>query len=139
MERNKKLLSTKGFKHLKVFKSQVSSLIKLVYPQEEITEYTILFKSKERNGISAIVHPYHIYIDVSEAYVNATPILKKEYKHTLTAINTSFDYRPSSKRVYLYPLDRDEFPDTPLGMEQRAAFFIVVLEVCLKHLVNLKS
>mgnify|MGYP000294794634 CR=1 FL=1 len=139
MGKNNALPKIKRFKHLIVFKEHVESLLKVMYPNEVVSENDIICKSEHLVGVSAIIHPYHIYIDLNEAYINNSPIFKKKYMHKLDAINTTFDYRASSKRVYVYPKDRDEFPDTPLGMEQRAAFFVLVLELSLKHIIFIKE
>ena len=40
---------------------------------------------------------------------------------------------------YLYPRDRDMFEDSELGMEQKAFYFLVIIEVLLKFMTSEKD
>ena len=49
-------------------------------------------------------------------------------------LNAIYKWKGNSGYGYLYPRDRDMFEDSELGMEQKACYFIVVIQVLLKFL-----
>ena len=122
MKRNTKLLGIKQFKHEDHFNTHVNALLKHLYPNAAINDNKIAFKEAPYMGISIVFYPSAIYAQLSEPFEKL--------------VNTKLQWTGSSGKCYMYPWDRNMFDDSILGMEQKAVFFVMVMEVALKFFID---
>lgn len=137
--RNTTLPAIYNFTNLDLFKKHLEALLKLLYPAEVFAEHQIKFKHSNYKGITASIYSSCLYLELDTAYVVQNPHLKYNHVKELDALNVFFQYTASNNKVYLYPRDRDNFPDTPYGMEMRANYFVLVLVAALNYLEQIKS
>lgn len=134
MIRNTSLPKYKRFINEPHFNKHTKALIEHLYPDAIIDNKTITFTNEEYRGLVAEITSGSIYINLSSEFSDKHPVLRQNQSIPLPLVNTVYGLTGSTGKGYMYPFDRSEFPDTILGMEQKAAFFVVVLEVCLKQL-----
>lgn len=134
MTRNTALPKYKGFKNELHFHQHKIALIKQLYPEAIIKEKIIEFTNPEYVGIEAEITAGSLYVFLSREFRQQHPVLLQNQSFELPLLNTRFSSTGSTGKGYMYPRDRSEFPDTELGMEQKAIFFVMVLEMCLKQL-----
>src|SRR5690606_4848269 len=137
MKRNNQLPKIKEFKYKSHFYRHKNDLLKAIFPEAEIVDKQIIrFKQPNFYGIIADVNSDSIHLEINSAFKKQHDWLKSNQNVRLEVVNTSFQYTASSGKGYLYPWDRDMFEDSELGMEQKAQYFVLVLQVCLNHIIN---
>tara|TARA_R110000851_G_scaffold256188_2_gene408609 strand:+ start:717 stop:1136 length:420 start_codon:yes stop_codon:yes gene_type:complete len=137
MKRNTKLLGIKQFKHEDHFNTHVNALLKHLYPNAAINDNKIAFKEAPYMGISIVFYPSAIYAQLSEPFRALYPKFQKNGMYSFEKlVNTKLQWTGSSGKCYMYPWDRNMFDDSILGMEQKAVFFVMVMEVALKFFID---
>lgn len=137
MERNTGLPKYKEFKNVEYFNKQKEELLSHLYPDAILNGNKIKFPSNMYDGITAEITAGSIYVYLNNEFKQSHSSLKENNAFELPLVNTRFSLTFSSGKGYMYPRDRSEFPDTELGMEQKAAFFVMVLQVCLAELIKM--
>jgi hypothetical protein len=142
MGKNTVLSKKKEFKNIKVFTTSLNKLISVLYSNQFLDEEDNKLHfgaGNQLDGVTAELHPHGIHLKFSYDYIRNHLAFQENKKFNIPEINTLFNYNVNLQYVCLYPNDRDEFPDTPLGMEQRAAYFMVVLQVALEQILTLNK
>lgn len=142
MGKNTVLSKKKDFKNINVFTASVNKLIGALYSNQFLDEEENKLHfgiGHPLDGVIAELHPHGIHLKFSYAYIKNHIAFQENIKFDIPEINTLFNYSVNLQYLYLFPHDRDEFPDTPLGMEQRAAYFMVVLQVALEKIHTLNK
>ena len=136
MERNTKLMGIKQFKHEDHFRTHVNALLKHLYPHATINDNKIAFREAPYMGISFEFHPSAINAHLSESFRSLYPKFQKNGTRSFeNLVNTKLQWTGSSGKCYMYPWDRNMFDDSILGIEQKAVFFVMVMEVVLKFFI----
>jgi hypothetical protein len=134
MKRNKVLPKVVKFKHEQLFYKHAFKLLAFLYPDATIIDETITFKDSCYKGISIRITSSSLDPLLSSSFRNENTKFIKSGFIKLEEINTPFGWTGSTGKCYMYPWDRDMFQDSELGMEQKAYYFIVVIQVLLKFL-----
>ncbi|MFV1449138.1 hypothetical protein VBZ51_08320 [Maribacter sp. HS] len=137
MERNIGLAKSKDFKYADHFRSHLNALLVNLYDDAIIEGCIITFTDQTHKGIRFRIHPNAMYADLSEDFKEQHPRFKRNGYHSFhELINTGLKWTGSSGSCYMYPWDRDKFYDSKLGMEQKAVFFVMVMQVVLKFMTK---
>ncbi|HAB29027.1 MAG TPA: hypothetical protein DCE27_16050 [Xanthomarina gelatinilytica] len=137
MERSQGLTKLKTFHYKEHFNEQVNTLLKHLYPQAEVKKTHIKFVSGKFKGLSCLITQGSLYPNMSEEFKERFPRFKRNgYQSFEELVNTGVQWTGSSGSGYIYPLDRSKWDDSPLDMEQKAAFFVVVMQVCLTWMIK---
>lgn len=141
MGKNSQLSKKKEFKNIKVFTNSLVKLIYAIYPNQFFDEEDneLHFSTRDLDGVIVQLHTHGLHFKFSYAYIKANKVFQEDLSFSIPEINTLYNYNVNLQLLTLYPFDRDEFQDTPLGMEQRAAYFIAVLQVALQNIILLKK
>lgn len=137
MKKNTSLPDFKKFENEAHFYIHVSNLLKHLYSNAEIDGRKITFSEEPFIGVIGEITAASLYVYLDETFKEKHPLLKQNEHIKLPLVNTNLALTWSTGNGHMYPLDRNEFPDTKLGMEQKAAFFVIVMEVCLKQLIKM--
>jgi len=134
MIRNNTLPKIKEFENEQHFYNHVNKLLVVLYPKATITGKTIAFQQDKYLGISIGIGSTSLYPQLSESFRKEHSAFLKNGKTNLEEVNTPYQWTGSTGKGYMYPRDRDMFEDSELGMEQKAFYFIVIVEVLLKFM-----
>ncbi|RLJ61613.1 hypothetical protein CLV86_2636 [Lacinutrix venerupis] len=141
MGKNSQLNNKKEFKYITEFTHSIIKLVYAKYPNQFFDEENneLHFSTRELDGVIVQFHTHGLHLKFSYAYIKANKVFQEDLSFNIPEINTLFNYNVNLQLLTLYPFDRDEFRDTPLGMEQRSGYFITVLQVALQHINLLKK
>ena len=127
MKRNIRLTTIRIFKHKDHFYDHLSALLKLLYPNALIEKHTITFREAPYMGLSFKFHESAIDPQISKYFRELYPKFKRNGFEKFDLVNTGFQWTGSSGKGYMYPLDRNMFDDSKLGMEQKTVFVFFIL------------
>lgn len=137
MKRNTSLTKYKKFENNDHFFSHVNSLLRHLYPDAEIVGTKISFNELPFKGLSFEIFSTAIYPQMHNEFKDRYPIFKKNGTHSFSElVNTGLKWIGSSGKGYMYPLDRNMFDDSELGMEQKSTFFIIVMQICMQWMIT---
>ena len=126
------------YKNISVFTDSLNQLIGILYPNHflDIEDNKLHFKlGNDLDGVIVNLYSKSIHLKLSYSFIRNHFAFQENIKLHLPEINTLFNYNVNLQHVYLYPNERDNFPDTTLGMEDRAAYFLRVLQVALGKII----
>ena len=136
MIRNNAVLKFKEFKNEQHFYKHVNKLLVVLYPKAIITGKTIAFQQDKYLGISIVLNATNLHVELSEVFRSKQTVFLKSGDTNFEEVNVAYKWKGNSGYGYLYPRDRDMFEDSELGMEQKAFYFIVIVEVLLKYMTK---
>lgn len=136
MIRNNTLPKIKEFENEQHFYKHVNKLLVVLYPKATIVDRTIVFQQDKYLGISIDIRSTCLYPQLSESFRKANISFLKNGFIKFEETNTPFGWTGSTGKGYMYPWDRDMFEDSEMGMEQKAFYFIVIVEVLLKFMTS---
>jgi hypothetical protein len=141
MERNSHLPELKFFKNEKHFYTYTIQLLNCLYPSATISldSKRISFKDPLFKDVSFEITSGSLYPQLTPEFRERNPRFSKNGEFYLEEVNTPFKWTGSTGKGYMYPRDRDNFEDTEFGMEQKAYYFIVVVQVVLRFLIQNKK
>lgn len=129
-------MGIKQFKHERYFSIHVNALLKHLYPNALLKDNMISFREAPYMGITFKFYPTAIEANLSESFRALYPKFQKNGKNSFEQlVNTRLQWTGSSGKCYMYPFDRNMFDDSVLGMEQKAVFFVMIMEVVLKFFI----
>ena len=136
MERNNKLPKIKPFNNEEHFYRYTIQLLTFLYPSANISikGKKIILKNILNNEVVLEITATSLYPNLSSSFREENPRFSKNGSIFLEEINSNFQWTGSSGLGYMYPRDRDNFEDTKFGMEQKAYYFISVIQVVLQFL-----
>jgi hypothetical protein len=134
MIRNNTLPEIKKFKHEQHFYNHLTKLLTILYPKAKIKERIIAFQQDKYLGIVISLKPTNLHVELSDAFKCKNNTFSNSGDINFEELNAIYKWKGNSGYGYLYPRDRDMFEDSELGMEQKACYFIVVIQVLLKFL-----
>ena len=134
MERNEFLPKAKEFKHVEHFNKHLFKLLAILYPTAKLSKGKIVFQDDANKGITIVVSPNSLYPNLSKAFREDNVKFSKNGIIDFEEVNTTYQWTGSSGLGYMYPCDRSMFQDCELGMEQKACFFVVVIQIVLQFL-----
>jgi hypothetical protein len=134
MKRNKVLPKVVKFKHEQHFYNHLTKLLAMLYPKAKITGRIIAFQQDKYLGIVISLKPTNLHVELSDAFKCKNNTFSNSGDINFEELNAIYKWKGNSGYGYLYPRDRDMFEDSELGMEQKACYFIVVIQVLLKFL-----
>lgn len=136
MIRNNTLPKIKEFENEQHFYKHVNKLLVVLYPKATIIDRTIVFQQDKYLGISIALNATNLHVELSEVFRSKQTVFSKSGDTNFEEVNASYKWKGNSGYGYLYPRDRDMFEDSELGMEQKAFYFIVIVEVLLKYMTK---
>lgn len=137
MERNKHLTEIRKFKHEDHFKSHVNALLKHLYPQAKINQTTIEFTQEPYKGLTFVIYSDALHPFYNMDFKMKYPKMARSGEYNFEElVNTWFKVSGGSGKLYMYPRDRNMFEDSLLGMEQKAIYFVMIMEITLKWMIN---
>lgn len=139
MIRNNTLPKITKFENEQHFYKHLIKLLVILYPQATITGKTISFQQDRYLGISIALKATNLHVELSEAFRSKNNSFSKSGDTNFEEVNASYKWKGNSGYGYLYPRDRDMFEDSELGMEQKAFYFLVIIEVLLKFMTSEKD
>ncbi|GGG88546.1 hypothetical protein GCM10011416_01000 [Polaribacter pacificus] len=139
MKRNTVLPKLVIYKNEQHLYRHTFKLLKFLFPSATITENTIAFQDSKHKGISISVSSGSLYPFLSESFRKEHPTFFKNGFIKFEKTNTPFQWTGSTGKGYMSPWDRDTFEDTEMGMEQKAYYFIVIIQVLLHYLTTEES
>jgi|UniRef100_UPI00404B1EC6 hypothetical protein len=123
--------------NISYYKSQRTKLLKLVYPNDNwIGIGKIIFKQTNYKGITARLWRDQIEILFDDTFLDCNPEFLNQAAIKLDILSENFEYKIRSNRITILPIGRNEFPDTKIGMKNRAALYVLTLVISLKAILN---
>ena len=134
MKRNNNLPKIKDFKNVQHFYDHLFKLLVILYPTASIVDKTISFQDPNNKGISIRIIGTALYPNLNEEFRRNNIRFRKSGVQQFIETNTAYQWTGGTGKGYMYPRDRDMFEDSELGMEQKANYFIVIIQVLLQYL-----
>jgi hypothetical protein len=132
-----------GYHNISFYKARRSSLLKLMYPDEWSSVGKVVFKNSIYKGITVRLWQDEISISFNETIIESHDDLMNKIAKEMVVLSSMCEYKVSKVLIRLVPTGRNDFADTELGMQQRAALYILILDLCLKligkHLREIKD
>lgn len=67
-----------------------------------------------------------------ESVIDGHDDLMNKIAHEMVVLSSMCEYKIGVMLITLIPIGRNNFEDTVLAMQQRAALYILILDLCLK-------
>lgn len=93
-----------------------------------------MFKQDPDKGIVARLWKDQIFISFDEPFLNARPNLNKDLTTKFKSLGNHMEYMIYEKSLVCIPLNKNAFEDIRIGMKQRAALYVLTLELCLNQI-----
>lgn len=119
----------RNFNNIAHFQRSILNTLKEVFISDSIEELDFIMENNnETLRVRVLNYAIHIHFD-------------NNFSSTESFIEpvTNCWVRKTKKSIYIYPRDRNAFRDTPLGMQQRAYYFVVCLQIVLNSTIKDES
>ena len=121
------------------FSNQLDKLFQLFYPQENFDGRNYNFKTGIYKGVTVKISSSDIYLELEYEFIKDKPGMGRNQGKQFDSLNVYFQYNASNRTVYMYPRDRDNFPETPYGSELKANYFFLIVQAALNYILQPKE
>ena len=121
-----------AYSNISFYKSRRSTLLQLMYPDEWSSIGKVVFKNSIYKGITVRLWHDEISITFGDYIIDSHDDLMKKIAQEMVVLSSMCEYKIGIMLITLIPIGRNNFEDTELAMQQRAALYILILDLCLK-------
>lgn len=121
------------YQNISSFKAYRTNLLQSLYQHEgTISIGQVRFNNPPYTGLVLKLWKDAIYIEYHKSY---DEVLKSTTREKLESIQNNLDSMITcafwEKGVVITPANKDEFPDTKMGMKLRAEYYVLIADKCL--------
>jgi hypothetical protein len=121
-----------AFRNISFYKSDRNRLLELIYPDENVAIGKVVFKNSIFNGITARLWLDKITIIFSETLLIKHHDLIKTLEQEMVVLGSMCELKKGNKSINLIPVGKNNFEDSKMGMQLRAALYVLILDLSLK-------
>lgn len=114
------------------FKAETKRLIELMNPDVEFFRGKLIFKRRINNPYSVWFWLNQIQITFSNSLLEKHNELIKSIESEMVVLDSMCKLEKTDRSIILIPIGENTFEDTELGMQLRAALYVLILDLSLK-------
>ena len=121
-----------SYKNISLFKSHRTRLLKLMYPDERVAHGKVIFDNNIFKGITGRLW----HDDISIVFSDNILLNHNDFINTINqemgVIALMCEVKMHNKSITLIPAGKNDFEDSKIGMQLRAAVYVFILDLSLK-------
>jgi hypothetical protein len=126
-----------AFNNISHYKAYRTKLLRELYPNESpVSIGKVIFKTSSLKGVTVRLWKDEISIVLEEEYTLKNIELLNNLADATKHLNVFFKMKIGKTYIVLNPINKNEFPDTITGMENRARYYVLCLDLFLKFLIK---
>jgi hypothetical protein len=121
-----------SYQNISLFKAHRTRLLKLMYPDEKVAVGKVKFENDILKGITGRLWHDDISIVFSDNIILNHNDLINTINREMEVIGLMCEVKMHNKSITLIPAGKNDFEDSKIGMQLRAAVYVFILDLSLK-------
>ncbi len=121
-----------AYRNISLYKADRTRLLKLMYPDEKVAIGKVTFKNGIFTGITGRLWLDKISIIFSDDILVKHNDLIKTLSREMLVLGSMCELIEENKSITLFPIGKNDFQDSKIGMQLRAAVYVLILDLSLK-------
>lgn len=124
------------YKNLSYYKYYRTTLLQSLFPNEADTIGAVTFKEGKLKGVKGKLWHDRVELVFTKDFLEKYPNVIEHFKANLTTIEEYAEVVVDATKIIAEPKGKFNFQDSELGMRQRAAYYVMILQIMLKEITN---